>query len=183
MMGIKLDLIIGMDVLGRWPWLLDWQGKKLTFFRKAQKYGGTVIPARESEQSHVIVEFEVNGEKREGLLDTGAPLQFKDADYKCGNSLREQADFSPLIHEYFATPIYQIPISFAGERFEAEFGVLPPKLQNYMDLIGVRWILGGPCLKRHPVYWDIPNGCIHILNQGGAAQEIGKEKIVCMKEQ
>jgi hypothetical protein len=26
-LGIRLDLIIGMDVLGRFPWLLDWQGK------------------------------------------------------------------------------------------------------------------------------------------------------------
>jgi hypothetical protein len=30
-MGIRLDLIIGMDVMGYFPWLLDWQGKKITF--------------------------------------------------------------------------------------------------------------------------------------------------------
>ena len=164
LMGIKLDLIVGMDVLGRYPWLLDWQGKKITIFRKPQEFGGTVVPAWQSQQGHVLVEFEVGGEKKTAILDTGAPLQFKAVDYNCGDPVRVQEDFSPLISNKFTTPVYRTPIRFSGEQFEAEFGVLPPKLRFYMNFIGVQWVLGGPCLKRHPVYWDTAKGCIHILN-------------------
>jgi len=178
LMGIHLDAIVGMDVLGRYPWLLDWQGRKINFFRKPQKFGGTVVPVRQSAQSHIVVDFEVAGEKKEAILDTGAPLQFKDADFACGDPVREQEDFSPLISRHFATPVYRTPIRFAGEQFETEFGVLPDELQSYLSLVGVRWVLGGPCLKRHPVYWDIPNRCIHVLNKGGADKKKRKGDVI-----
>ena len=130
MMGIKLDLIIGMDVLGRWPWLLDWQAKKITFFRKLQEYGGTIIPVRQSPQSHIIVEFEVAGEKKRAILDTGAPLQFKDADFDCGDPIRDQEDFSPLISRHIITPVCRIPIRFAGEQFTPSSVSCQPKCSS-----------------------------------------------------
>jgi putative NIF3 family GTP cyclohydrolase 1 type 2 len=187
-LGVRVEHIVGMDVLGRYPWLLDWQGRKVTIFRKPQEFGGTVVPAWQGQQGHVLLEFEVGGEKKTANLDSGAPLQFKPLGHGAGRPVREQEDFSPLISDYFTTPVYRVPIKFAGETFEAEFGVLPSKLRKFLDLIGVEWVLGSDVLKRHPIYWDLPNGRLHVLNsaapkgdglipthQGGATKKLNAE--------
>jgi hypothetical protein len=162
--GLEVDHILGVDVLGRYPWLLDWQSRKMTIFRKPQRFEGTVVPAWQTEQGHVLVEFEINGEKKTANLDSGAAIQFKPKDYPCGDPIHSYRDFSPLIHDYFDTPIWRTPIVWAGEEFEAEFGLLPNSLTRFVDLMGVEWVLGSDVLKRHPVYFNIPDGKIHVLN-------------------
>jgi hypothetical protein len=160
--GSRIDVLIGTDILGRFPWILDWNGAKITFFRKPQTFGGTILELTEFMGSP-IVEFAVDGKKVNAILDTGAPLQFKPPDFEAGAPLREQADFMPTFGP-FTTEVFRLPIEFGGIRIEdAEFGNLPSHLHAALELCGVGWILGRDVLNKQPLAFDLINGRLHIL--------------------
>ncbi len=160
--GSRIDVLVGTDILGRFSFILDWNGAKITFFAKAQNFGGTVVPMTDF-MGTPIVEFSVQGQTIKAILDTGAPLQFKPSAFKAGELLREQEDFLPTLGRFQAA-VFRLPIEFGGLKIEdAEFGNLPPFMETPLAMCGVGWILGRDVLNKRPLAFDLKARRLHVL--------------------
>jgi hypothetical protein len=160
-LGVRIDYVVGCDVLSILDWKLDWQGGTLSFFRDPQDFGGTVVPVK-SLWGIPIVDFLVKGHVQSAVLDTGAPLQYKPREFEAGAPLRVYEDFSPILGK-FATPVFKQAFTFGGMTIEGDFGHLPEPLEVLLELAGVRWVLGSDVLRQKPIGFSLRNRRIHIL--------------------
>jgi len=161
--GTHIDFLIGTDVLNTFPWKLDWHGGTVTFYRGGHDFNGTVVPVR-SVFGSPVVPFTIGGVEYEGVLDTGAPLQFCPRDWEGGAYVRDQQDFFP-IGGAFTAKVYRVGFRFGDREIDGEFGKMPAALGSPLKMLGLGWILGSDVLKSGPLGFDLRRGKrrIHLL--------------------
>jgi hypothetical protein len=168
--GFPIDFLVGTDVLREHPWTLDWE-KSLVTFHTGPRISAEPLPAvlPLGETFGVpTVPFRAAGFEANAILDSGAPLQFCPKRAVAGLApVREQEDFFPNSIGKFTTPVFRLPVEFAGERFESEFGFLPQELQAGLEFAGIEWILGYDVLRRRPMTFDLSKNRLFVHERRG----------------
>jgi len=150
--GAPVKGLLGTDILGRTPTLIDLPSKRLVFNYDKE---GTKVPSFNI-MSCYGVELSVDGNLVKMLLDTGAPTSYASKSLTAGKEvLRTVEDFSPFCaNDKFTTPIYSLETSFGGKTFSAEFGNLPGFFGAILPSYGVDGIIGTVFFERFPVILD-----------------------------
>ena len=151
--GHRVDVLLGTDVLGAVPLLVDGPGGRVVF-GMAVSTGRPVIPlALPCGVPEVTLVHE--SASAVAFLDTGAPLSYATPDAVAGRAPDGHAeDFHPLVGS-FTVPTYQLEVTVGARPFGARFGVLPEQLAPLRQTVGERWILGVEFFRERLLLLDL----------------------------
>lgn len=170
LVGTRVDLLLGTDVLANLVWVLDWDRGTVRFLDGPGVLAGPEAPVSLRYGVPAVEIGLEDGTRTPAFLDTGARLSYLGADVPPGApSLGEEEDFFPLLGR-FRVPVHLCAVELAGERREAAFGTLPPAFELTLGLAGVTWILGAEFLRGREVLFDIGAGRVVF---GGARTRAG----------
>lgn len=157
LVGVKIDALLGTDVLGCTRLLIDRPAHRVAFSDDPLDIAGTVVPV-DSLVGVPIVGFTVAGRPARGFLDTGARLSYVDPEATVtGERLGVATDYYPGFGE-FATDVFRLPVEFAGRMREITCGLLPELLRSALRLAGTEWVLGSDLFRDTTVAIDMVDG-------------------------
>lgn len=157
MMGYHIDVLMGMDVIGKYKMLTDYKSKKVTFSSEDIPFEPicTAPIIREGEPVCVILRIKGNDVKL--ALDTGAKISYIAETYTSGETAIEVLeDFYPMIGQ-FTTPIYAMEASIGGQSFPVKFGKLPKLIALPLQMVGIEGIIGYDLFSKYKVLLDFHN--------------------------
>ena len=157
----RLTHLIGMDELGRSPFVLDWTAA--TLVQSAPRPRAAASSPLQSVMSipAIAVTVHIAGQPAPAtaFLDTGAPIGYAAAAAVRGlTSIGDKEDFFPGLGR-FTTPVYEVEVEALGLRQHVRVGVLPPLLAMALSLLGPdTWILGADFFRGRRLWFDTKNG-------------------------
>ena len=164
LIGARVDVLLGTDILANQSMLLDWRDGSATFSRdEIQLHGRRVdAPLR---LGVPCLQFSMGGSSsHHAFLDTGAKLSYMNPGAVNGtHPLGEDDDFFPTIGA-FRTKVYGKEILLAGLPFSMRFGVLPELLSMSLAILGIRWLLGNEVLRGGSVLFELGKGGMTFAN-------------------
>jgi hypothetical protein len=155
-LGRDLDWLIGNDILGLCPVVLDWHGRKITFGGETGIADGCQIIPVDGRATVPVIKLKVANYRVKAFLDTGAWLSYASPEAVAGlRSVHRARDFHPVFGE-FETEVYQLPIQVGGREINAGFGVLPCRQRGFVTATN-GWILGSDFFRDRRVMLDYQN--------------------------
>jgi Ca-activated chloride channel family protein len=147
MVGTKVDILLGMDILKKLNMNVELPGQRITFSKR---------PAYQSEHKTSLFDFmgvpiaklSAGGNESEVFIDTGAKLSYIDHTIADGYTpIGKENDFYPGMGE-FETNVYGIPFEIGSLKFELRCGVLPGLLEKAILVTGKRGIIGAELYQK-----------------------------------
>lgn len=167
--GMRLDGLLGMDVLGR---------HRLTFLRRELLVGDGDLGSgsggeaagpqfQELETGEIMgipfITVGVNNRKAKVFVDSGAKISYLDEELLSGCPVGETLhDFYPLLGE-FDVDASNVQCTLAGRSFSAKFGRLPALLQMSLGMAGVDGILGHDLFDAYAIRIDRGGSPVSIM--------------------
>ena len=154
MMDYDIDVLMGMDVIGKYKMLADYKSKKVTFSSEDIPFEPICTAPITQEMGVVCVYLRVKGNDVKFALDTGARISYIAEAYTLGETqIEEREDFNPAIGQ-FTTPIYAMEASIGGQSFPVNFGKLPTKLAMMLQMMGIEGAIGYDLFDKYKVLLD-----------------------------
>jgi len=149
--GERVTGLLGMDILGRLGVRIDVPGRKLTF--RPGTEGTAPVPGGAVRMGYAVAEMTVAGRPARVLLDTGAPVSYVSPSFTEGlEPVDRVTDFNPMVPgDTFESPVFELPVSFAGREWRMRAGLLPGLLGEMLPLLGVDGVVGMEVFGRIPV--------------------------------
>ena len=146
----RVSGLVGMDIVSRFGARFDLPAGKLTFGCGTD---GLTRTASRSGMGYVFMDMTIGGRLARVILDSGAPISYIDPSFTEGLApVDEVTDFNPMVPgDTFRTPLFELPVSFAGKSFSMRAGHLPSSLGMPLSLLGVDGIVGLDILSRFPL--------------------------------
>ena len=147
--GIEVDGLVGMYILGGGT-LIDVPQKRIVL---GHPTGGLTRIPSQSLFGYTVAEMEIRGQRAKVIIDTGAPPSYVMSSLTDGLSAVDNVtDFNPMVPGgTFETPIFEFPVSFAGQEFDMRAGHLPFLITATLSLLGVDGVIGMELLQRRPL--------------------------------
>jgi hypothetical protein len=158
--GHRIDYLIGLQILSRLPFFLDWQKQEIVFYPEGYEFGGgTVVPLKRGLMGLLLTfPFRLNGKPVEAILDTGAPISYMP---RAGGTADGTADdFYPGFGKW-TTNLYRNHIEFGDRSFDMKFGVIP---DGCLLKTVTPWLCGGAFLKSGPIGFDLSRNRLHLFS-------------------
>jgi hypothetical protein len=153
--GQRVDVLMGMDILGKHNFLIDIESSMLTVSDEAPEASGIVLPLK-LYFGVPGTQVKVAGFDIQAIIDTGAWLSYTGGEYVRGcQKLCSKQDYYPAIGD-FETDVYKLPLAIGGEELEMPFGVLPPLLSAGLAPLGVECLIGPELFERFNVWFLMP---------------------------
>ncbi len=150
--GRPLDVLLGLDILAEAPFTIDWPSRTVTFGGAGASDGGMRLPLVTGGGGPVVC-AEVRARARRLYVDTGAVIHFlQPADVADLDAAGEHADFLPATGR-FRPPVYDAPLSLAGDVTPQRWGVLPRALLPFHHIAD--GILGTPLFATYRARFDL----------------------------
>jgi len=163
-LGMKIDGLVGTDVLGQVPFSIDWTTKVIEF-NPAPPPEAAVTVLVELPHGVPVAGFTVAGKRVQGIVDTGAVISFFGVEPdSLPDPVGHRHEFVPrgidsngqVVFERFDTDLWPLPVEFGGRLFPEKFGKLPGRGRLSRSQADRSWILGAGLWKSHPVLFDLP---------------------------
>lgn len=168
LLGTKINILLGVDVLRTLNFFVDWDRKTLLFSSIPFEHEGTFIPL-EFFMNIPIVVLQINGTTFRAFLDTGAKLSYLKPDLTSNYKLLGQtSDFYPGVGR-FDTNIYEVPVMLGPHTFTVIAGHLPELLQMTLMMANTQGILGNDIFKYFNVYFNLQVGQLILVTRNGNA--------------
>lgn len=144
--GVRVDGLVGMDILGDGV-LIDVPRGRIVLGHPTD--GMTRVPSK-GMLGYMAAEMDIRGRRATILIDTGAPTSYVSPSLTEGLSAVDNVtDFNPMVPGgTFETPIFEFPVSFAGQESVIRAGHLPSLMRATLRLLGVDGVIGMELLKR-----------------------------------
>jgi len=159
--GTRLDYLVGLNVLTKFPWELDVEEGWIAFYPDS-------LPTSITNRWHYmncgsfmgmpVLKFNLNGRDYQGLFDTGAPLQYAPKDAELGKLFDYQKDFFPTVGEFLSSR-YKVQFKVGNRIIDGMFGKFPPEIPL---AAWNAWILGSDVLKSGPVAFDLQSRSVYL---------------------
>jgi hypothetical protein len=160
LVGLGLEALLGMDVLGCCDWMIDLDRGVFYVGRSPAPHGWDKLPLRRGPMRVPIIEAEVAGVKAPLAFDTGAKLSYLLPTMLVPfQTIGTDTDFFPGFG-VFSTDIRSIPVTLAGDTFTESFGELPPTLNMLLGTLQISGILGAALLNSYRVHFSATRGRI-----------------------
>jgi hypothetical protein len=159
LIGTRLDGLVGMDTLGRRPFLVDWAAGTLTVDPPADSRmsSGRVVPLQ-LQQGLPSVPVAISGQEQLVILDTGATVSyFVEGSVDMSNHIGVFRDFvREAKFVEFDTNLAEVDVTLAGLPFRVVAGIPPRSLDRTLRAIGVAGVVGRDVWKGARVLIDVP---------------------------
>ena len=164
MMGYDIDVLMGMDVIGKYEMLTDYKSAKVTFSFEEIPFEPICTAPIIREMGLVFVYLRVKGNDAKLALDTGAKISYIDKSYTLDETEFEvRADFNPAIGK-FETPIYAMEASVDGRSFPVNFGNLPSLFAMSLQMVGIEGAIGYDLFSAFKVLLDFKNNKMLLMD-------------------
>jgi hypothetical protein len=150
--GVRIDVLIGVDILNRYDMLIDPVRKVLVFSDEELAVEGEALPIEQA-MGVPIVTADVGGTRLQMFFDTGAKISY--VDEKTANAYPRAGtaqDFYVTIGP-FQTSIHRIPMLLGSLTIDLECGTLPQSLQLSLAAAGAEGIVGNAILDYFMVFY------------------------------
>jgi len=155
LVGTHIDLLLGADILGQFPFVVDTRRNSITFCLAEPQPTGIELPLTFL-RGIPIVTVTYGEQARSAFLDTGAMLSYiRRESARSYTQLREESDFYPGIGR-FRTPVYRVPVEFGSEALPLTCGVLPEPLEMSLLTANAQGIIGTEIFETFLVYFSMP---------------------------
>lgn len=161
LVGHRVDYLVGLEVLRKFPFKIDMGAGKVTFYDEGHKFDeGFVVPLRSPAGlcGALTFQFKFNGEIVEAIFDTGAPINYMNK--PVGEPDGSAEDFFPAFGRW-TTKLYWNEVEFGDRKLRMKFGVIPSSC--YLSRVAP-WLVGGGFLKSGPIGFDINNRKLHLFS-------------------
>lgn len=163
MMGYDIDVLMGMDVIGKYEMLTDYKSAKVTFSSEEIPFEPIGTTPIMREMGAVCVILRVKGQDVKLALDTGARISYIAESYTLDETeIEVREDFNPAIGRY-KTPIYAMEASIDGRSFPVNFGKLPSKLAVMLQMMGIEGAIGYDLFSAFKVLLDFKNNKLLLM--------------------
>jgi hypothetical protein len=130
--GIKIDILIGCDLLSTRTLRIRWQKQALDFGDDIPD--GTVTDKMDTLQGCPVFPLRIGDTQTKAIFDTGAHLSYISPELVAGKTPSgEKADFHPF-NGHFTTKTWMIETNVAHQTINMEYGILPPELQKEVSI-------------------------------------------------
>lgn len=155
MVGHRVDLLLGMDILGEFHVTIDLARNHLRISPVSMLQGGVRLHL-ETMQGVPVCKGRLDGQEIQLFVDTGSKFSY------LGHKLVEkftpagrEKDFFPGAGE-FETDVYEVPIQIGKEQVGLRCGVLPKLIEKAVLLTGTRGIIGAELFRKYVVEFAFP---------------------------
>jgi hypothetical protein len=148
--GVRIDVLIGVDILNRYDMLIDPLRRVLVFSDEELDCEGEVLSI-EQVMGVPIVTADVDGRRIRMFYDTGAKISFLRDEIATVYPQTGTADDFFVTFGPFQTTLHRAPMTLGSRNLVLDFGVLPPGLQNTLLVFGIDGILGNATLDHFMV--------------------------------
>lgn len=155
MVGTKVDIVLGSDILRRLYVFIQPHHHRVTFGFGRPTYQSEKIPL--SDFMGVPIANVVIGKTRcEAFIDTGARLSYAASTLVSSYSpCGVEKDFYPGMGE-FETQVYKIPFQIGRKEVTLRCGVLPGLLEKALFMMGKQGIIGTEIFEKFDVHLALP---------------------------
>ena len=155
--GTRVDILLGTDILKEFFVTINLFDGLLHFSRQPLLHGGMRIPFT-SLMGTPIVPATIAGVDQHMIIDTGAKLTYVNKALTAGAlQTATEKDFYVTLGS-FETPVYELPVILGGQKMNLRCGILPPFLDQGIQLTGASGIIGTQLYKHFVVCLAYPAG-------------------------
>ncbi|MFH2040035.1 MAG: VWA domain-containing protein [Chloroflexota bacterium] len=163
LVGTRLDLMVGADILLKYRVLLNLPNGLIQFSQPDGPGFGNRVPLRMM-AGVPIATCLVSGKEIQAAFDTGSKLCYINSKLiKDLASIGKEKDFYPGMGE-FETKVYEVPFEIGGMELSLRCGVLPATLEAALGLTGAQGILGVDLLQKFEIWLNLPEGEMYMHN-------------------
>lgn len=147
--GVKIDALLGMDIIGEYTLIVD-PTRQLICFEIMPPESGAAVRIDEYKGIPIIA-VTVGGRQIRVFFDTGAPLSYIEPE------LTENTPVSGTRDHFYAgtgrvtADVYRLDVGIGGETVNLAFGHVPEKLQLILVMAGAQGIIGTELLATHKI--------------------------------
>lgn len=154
-----MQVLIGTDILGETPFLIDWPNQEITFSPLAENRPNPklTIPL-EMENGLPILNARIDGQEVRLGIDTGARQSFLTPRWL------EHSEVVGEVPEWhfscgpFQAPLHSKQIEIGGARLDLEIAAMPPTLSFPIEMMGLAGLIGNDLQKYFSkVLFDLPD--------------------------
>ncbi len=157
LVGTRLDLMVGADILLKYRVLLDLPNGLIQFCQPDGPGPGTRVPLRMMAGVPILT-CVVNGKEIQVAFDTSSKLAYINRKMTEGlASVGLEKDFYPGLGK-FETKVYEVPFEIGGMKLSLRCGVLPARLEAALGLTGAKGILGVEFLQKFEIWLNLLEG-------------------------
>jgi hypothetical protein len=159
--------LVGTDVLGARPFLIDWPGKRIVLGAEPPDVAPLGL---RSLLGVPVLDLVHDGARCEAVLDTGAQLSYAPPSAVArGHSPETRTDFMPAIGSFeVSTAVVDVEIGAVSAQLRV--GILPPQARAALGLLGLPdWIVGSEFLRDRRTWIDLASGQLRIAVEAPAA--------------
>jgi len=150
LIGLDVDVLLGMDVIGKFDLTIDPDNDLVVLDHKVQKEDIHCVKVK-LVSGIPVIDASIGGRQVKMFFDTGARLSYIDRKYIWGNEmLGLEIDFHPSVGR-FETRTFLTGVDIAGYETGLKTGNLPGSLKTMVDDCGVDGILGTALLEHYTV--------------------------------
>lgn len=161
MVGTRIDVMLGMDILKDQYITIDLPARRLLFGENTCPNFINRIPMT-ALLGTPSIDLEIDGASHRVVVDTGAKLSYVDKSIAANHPVvGKELDFYPGMGE-FETPVYDIPFDIGGESFSLRCGVLPEMLETALRVTGNTGIVGSELYQKFIVCLAFPESRLYL---------------------
>lgn len=170
--GVRIDVLLGSDVLGRFDVTIDPDAGTVVFDTAPRGLRTAATPLHTVAGMPAVV-FGLAGRRLRALLHTGATLSCLRATdvgaYRCVGVVR---DHYPGVGE-FATDLRLVPLMFGDQPVMLECGRMPPTIERGLGPVDLHGIIGTNLLRTFSVGWGPGFSGLRLVASRRPAQPLG----------
>lgn len=165
--GVRIDVLVGADILNRYDILIDPERQVLVFSYEELNVEGEAVPVALLSGVPVL-EADVGGRRIRVFFDTGAPVSYAREELLQAFPRVGTADDHYITCGAFQAVLHRVPVAFGSRTCTLDIGVLPPDLQSALLGVGVEGILGTALLMHFIiVYQPRRNRIVLVIRRQG----------------
>jgi len=146
----RINVWLGMDILGKFDFIVDLKQGKITFSSKPLQIPGQGISLRHG-QRIPIIDCRVDSAEIRCFLQTGSPLTFLKAEHAAvGRSRGMETVYFPGLGELRAE-VFERSVSIGSREYRMRVGLLPRPLEEKCERSRVEGIIGSALFEHGPV--------------------------------
>ena len=150
--GVRIDVLLGSDVLGRFAVTIDADAGDVVFDGAPLGRHAGAAPLHTVAGLPTAV-IRTAGRKVRALLHTGATVScLREADLAPHRAVGVVRDYYPGVGE-FATELRLVPLMFGDQPVHLECGRLPPTIEAALSPLGLHGIVGTNLLRTFSIGW------------------------------
>ena len=154
LLGRPLDILLGTDLLGNQPFLVDWEARTITFDPETRP-AGSEIPL-DNIMGCPLVSARIGGQALKLAVDTGARVTFLNPSLVAGERPVGHYDDFYITCGPFTCDSFEKTVDVGDVSLDLVVGGLPPDLETGLGFIGLDGILGNDIFDHYPkVLYDL----------------------------